>query len=216
LRLEWQKDLVSADNLDQILWSHFAACDIDTFHVRFRSLFDYLAGVIDLVSDKSGQIPKSFEALQNWIDKSPNNVQRMGRDLAELISSCEWFSAMREIRNLIVHRGGHTLIFPMKNRILFQVHERWNRTILVPEIMFNENVADFELYAGLLMGYLIAYLEDVSIVVHKRLGLQRRTDSDGRLYHSGLQVIHRWIEKVGKVEVRAGLPDKGGTCSGQP
>ena len=45
LRLDWQKDLWTRDELEDGLWMLFAATDIDHFHVELRSIFDYLAKV---------------------------------------------------------------------------------------------------------------------------------------------------------------------------
>lgn len=180
--------------LEETLWIQFGACNIDLFHVEFRSVSDYLAKVIDAVSDSPGQVPHSFEKLKNWVIKT-HNTQRLGKDLAKVVLSCEWFDDLRMVRDSIVHKGGFTLVFPVRDRILFQVHEGRHRKVLIPEIMFNENVADFELYAGLYFGYLVAYLEKVSELIDKRLDL-KKIGSDAKSYHSGLRVIHDWIRRV--------------------
>lgn len=194
LRMEWQKGLISRGELDKLLGSQFAACDIDLFHVQYRSLFYHLAKIIGILSTRPGTVPDSFRKLREWVSR-PENSNRIADDLTRVVASCDWFTDMREVRDSIVHRDGRTLVFPEENRILFQVHEGFKNKVNIPEIMFNENIVDFELYAGLLMGYLIAYLEDVSKIAQRRLEL-KKIGWDAKSYHGGLRVIHEWVERV--------------------
>lgn len=194
LKLAWQRDLWSKGRLDEINWMMFAKCDINYFHVEFRSLFDHLPKIMSIVSDSPGQIKsRSFQKLRNWLAKSDKNVRKLGKDLAQLVLSCEWFDDLKAIRESLIHRGGFTLVFLEKDRILFQVHEGISRKVLIPEVMFNKNVVDFELYAGLYLGYLIAYLEEVSEIILNRLNL--KSMGNPRSYHSGLRVVSDWIKQ---------------------
>lgn len=209
-RLDWQKSLIANGEIDDLLGSTFVACDINLFHVQFRSLFDYLARVISLISDNPGQVPSnSFEELYNWVRRSESNSRRIGEDLAQIVASCDWFKDLREIRNSIVHWGGETFVFPENNRILFQVYNGFRHNqIHVPEIMFNENIVDFELYGGLLIGYLIAYLENISLVVRRKIDV-KQLGGNVKSYHGGLPVIRHWIERVISLEEGKGtLPSK--------
>ena len=195
LRLAWQKDLWSKGKLDEISWMIFAKCDINYFHVEFRSLFDHLTKLVSTVSDSPGQVKsRSFHKLKNWLAKSDQNVRNLGRDLAKLVLSCGWFDDLKTIRESIIHKGGFTLVFLEKNRILFQVHEGISRKVLIPEVMFNENVVDFELYAGLYLSYLLAYLEEISEAISNRLDL--KSMGNPRNYHSGLRILNDWIKQV--------------------
>lgn len=194
-RLNWEKKLWSQEKLDVGLWMTFAKCDIDLFHVEFRSVFDYLAKIIKRISDFPDQVKDgSFTELRNWVIK-PGNDQKIGKDLAQLVNSCYWFENIKEIRESIVHRGGFTIVFPEKNRILFQVYRGIDKNILLPEIMYNENVVDFELYAGLYFGYMLSYLEEFSEIVYNRLNLKRYC-MQARSIHSGLSIISDWINRV--------------------
>lgn len=194
-RLEWQKSLWSKKQIDYGAWFKFAALDIDLFHVKFRSIFDYFAKTIRNVSDNPEQVKrKSFATMKNWLKRS-ENIQRLGEDLAQLVLSCEWFDILKEVRESTVHKGGFTVVFPIENRILFQVHEGLIRKVLFPEIMFNKNVVDFELYAGLYYGYLISYLEEVSEAIDKRLNL-KKPGKRARTIYEELPVIYKWIQKV--------------------
>lgn len=193
-RLDWQNNVMRKNDPDNSLWRSFAPCDIDLFHVEIRSLFDYLAQIIGLISDSPGQVPESFHKLRNWIVKGDNR-QRLGDDLAQLALSCDWFDDMREVRNTIVHGGGFTMVFPEQNRILFQIYKGIRTSIKTPEIMYNENVVDFELYAGLYIGYLIAYLEKVVATIETRLNINTLTDRT-KGYCPGVSVMQDWINKV--------------------
>jgi hypothetical protein len=121
LRLDWYKTLWNQEGFAD-LWRWFASCDIDLFHVEIRSIFDYLASIIKLVSDSPGQVSdKSFRKLRNWVTKGKSEL-KVGNDLAQLLLHCDWFDGLREVRDTLVHRGGFTLVFPEKSRILFQVY----------------------------------------------------------------------------------------------
>lgn len=196
LRLEWQKGIISRGWLDDDVGSQFAACDIGLFHVQYRSLFDRLAKIVGRLSGRPKTVPDSFRKLREWVGR-PGNARRVDQQLARFVTSCDWFDDMREVRDSIVHKDGRAFVFPQENRILFQVHEGFGRRtkIHLPEIMFNESVADFELYAGLLMGYLIACLEDISAIAEQILKA-RRTDIESRVHHGGLRVLRSWIERV--------------------
>jgi hypothetical protein len=153
-RLAWQRDLWSTNQLDVGKWMSYAGCDIDLFHIEVRSVFDYLAKVIKRVSDQPEQVPdEGFNALKTWLVKSEGNVERLGKDLAELVLSVDWFDDLKNIRDVNVHQGGMTLVFLEKDRILFQILKGYEYLVSIPEIMYNKNVVNFELYAGMYFGY---------------------------------------------------------------
>ena len=143
VRLNWYKTLWDQEGFDN-LWRYFAACDINLFYIELRSIFDYIAQVIRLVSDCPGQVTdKGFRKLRNWVNKGSNDA-RIGQDLAEFVRSCSWFDELRGIRDAIVHQGSVTLAFPEKNRLLFQVYgARMGPQVHTPLFMYNEHVIDF-------------------------------------------------------------------------
>ena len=197
LRLEYHKNLWTSEQLGDELWMQFTVCDINLFHVEFRSIFDHLAKIIRYASDSPGQIPQSFNDLKKWVTKSDKNVQKLGKDLAQVVLSCGWFDDLKEVRDSIVHDGGLTFIVPKKGRILFQVIDetKMNMKVCTPEIMFNNSLVDFELYAGLYFGYLLAFLEKVSGVIYKRLNLKKQF-INSKSYNQGLRVLHDWINQL--------------------
>jgi hypothetical protein len=195
LRLDWQKGLVASGLLDSIKGSYFAACDIDLFHVQYRALFDHLAVVFGLLSGRPGTLPERFSRLQERA-ADLNSSGRLDDQLMELILSCGWFSQVRAIRDSIVHRDGQTVVFPDENTILFQVY-RSNLPSggFIADVMFNENIVNFELYAGLLFGYLLAYLEKIADIAVERLKLRHFTGAE-QSFHAGPPVIRDWILKA--------------------
>lgn len=191
-RLEWQKNLVVENNLDDGLWSYFVATDIYVFHSELRSIFDYVAKIIQLISNMSETL--SFEKLRNWIS-NPNNAGKINKELSDFILSCHWFCDIRTIRDNLIHKGAEPLVIPSKGRILFLINTSDYQKIMIPEIMFNENVVDFELYAGLYMSYILTYLEEFAELVHKHLNLNK-FHSLAKGYHPGLGITQKWINKI--------------------
>lgn len=195
-RLAWESELWNNDKLDVGDWMEYAKCDIDLFHIEFRSIFDYVAKIFKRVSDHPDQVPdEGFNDLKTWLAKSGDNVERLGKDLAELVSSVDWFENIKNVRDTNIHRGGMTLVFLEKGRILFQVYKGYENLIAIPEIMFNENVVDFELYAGMYYGYLIAFLEEASKVIKKRLSTRKALLGSYKYYRE-LPAVYKWMEKV--------------------
>ena len=199
LRLDWQRSLFDKGQLNQEFWMDFAKADIDVYHIEVRSIFDYLAKSFNLVSNKPGQVScESFHKLRNWVvnsEKKEKNAETLGLDLAEVVRTCDWFDGLAGVRNSVVHEGAYTLVFPEKGRILFQVSKGYADLIHFPLLMFNDNVVDFELYAGLHTGYLISFLEEAATRISTRLALKSR-NSNPRSYHLGLLTLSEWMGKV--------------------
>lgn len=198
-RLKWLNDLWTRYDIDNTLWMKFSECDISFFHIKFRSLFDHLAKIITSISDTPGQIKiGSFDKLKNWLKKSDDNVKKLGNDLAQFVLSCEWFDSIKQVGESIVHHGDFPLVFLVKRRILFNLYKKIKkreRNFLLKILMYNNNVVDFELYAGLYISYLIAYLEKFPKLAYPRLSL-KRIGNDSRAGFLGLQLVKEWIEQL--------------------
>lgn len=212
-RINWQRELWSSGQLDDGRWNVFTTADIDLFHVEFRSLFDYLSRLLVAVANKPGQVPKdaSFERLSNWAGNADNRPsEKLGEDLVSVIKIADWFPLIRMIRNSTVHYGAETLVFYDKPRILFQTYNGGGRDKIIDlsELMYNSNVVDFELYAGVFYGYLIDYLEEVAKCVYLRLGLTRR-EGGTRHHNSGIATAKRWMEAVQQARQTASTTSEG-------
>jgi len=179
---------------------YFTATDIDHFHVELRSIFDYLVQFMGYICDKRGQTPNSFHELRNWLEKSEGNKKRFGKDLTKITIECDWFKEIRSIRDTNIHEGGWSLVFPEENRILFQTSKHlYFPKVKCQAIMFNKEVADFELYAGRYLTLMLCFLEHLAKITCRRLGID--IDSYGlrsKSYHPGYAIIKAWIGKLAK------------------
>jgi hypothetical protein len=204
-RIAWTRDLRVGDKIDDGLWSRFTALDIDLFHVTIRSMFDYAATLLAFISGKPGQLPMvngraSFEELYTWARK-PGSIERVSPDFISAITDCEWFTLLRNVRNSIVHMGGQTVMMYIKRRIVFQTMQGHDNGFLVrfPEVMYNAHVVDFELYAGMIYGYLLNFLEDVGTLVFDWASASPEDRSERSTnQHSGMIAGKGWIEAARK------------------
>jgi hypothetical protein len=202
-RLAWQKQLAIKKKLSMGNWMSFAQLDVELFFMKIRSIFDYVFFTLCRISDCK-KIPskkrKSFNTLRNWLtdpNEGKKNAKNWDADLAKLVLSVDWFDLMKSVRDSIFHEGGYTLVFYDADRILFQVYSGYKNKISIPEVMYNENVVDFELFAGLYFGYLIAFLEDFAINVEKRLPKElRKIKSSPYTPYKNLPPIFEWVSKL--------------------
>jgi hypothetical protein len=66
----------------------------------------------------------------------------------------------------------------------------------MPEIKEN-NFSNFELFAGIYIGYLIWFLEELSKLINKDLGFN--LSSTDRCLHPGYSTIRTWIQCATKI-----------------
>ena len=88
----------------------YSQLDINHFHLILRSVFDYLASVIRTLAIHPDQVGSStqcsFGDFQNKVLSNPTwAANKLGADLAEFISSCEWFNDVKKVRDSITHFG---------------------------------------------------------------------------------------------------------------
>jgi hypothetical protein len=202
-RMAWQNDLRTSNQLDEWKWMSFSECDINLFNIHIRSIFDYAAKIIQRSADNPKSCDmNSFNELKNWLVKNPeNNSKTLGQELAKLILSVDWFEGIKTLRDEVMHRGGKVIVMSDNNKLLFQVMKsRYAYLISTPELMFNENLAYFESYAGLYFGYLIAFLKELAINIENRL--PKGTHSSGlgdpkRIFGKEKPtIIYNWIEEL--------------------
>jgi len=202
-RLDWQRELWKNNKLDVGKWMSYAACDIDIFHIEMRSIFDYVAKVIQRISNQPKQVPdEGFNVLKTWLANKKKNTERLGEDLAELVLSVNWFEDLKNIRDKTVHQGAMTLVFLEKDKILFQIHKGIENLVNIPEIMYNPNVVIFELYAAMYFGYLVAFLEDFASVIKEHLPRGKFSFGAGnpRKQYREIPIIYSWIEELLKMK----------------
>jgi len=203
-RLEWQKELWGNGELKGGLWMNYASADIRLYHFEMRSIFDYLAVLLVKLAKHPGQVRSnnkpSFMSIKNWLSKddgaiNEDNAKIVGKDFAELVVDCDWFDDIRDVRDLLIHDGGSSIVFPEKGRILFQIYSgSWKPKIFIEEVMYNEKVVDFELYGSLYFSYLLDYLGRFAELLYPRLGLERRKEGYENC-HKGLVLVKKHIER---------------------
>jgi len=196
-RLKWQQNLWAQNQMTDDLWRLFVSLDIDVFFSKYRSIFDHVARIISMISPKPGQSPMSFNNLKNtWVAK-PNNQSMLGSDLSKFVRSCDWFDLPASIRDLITHNGAETVpSYEDKRRILFRVYHKDEMKVYSPEFgIVGGRFMDFEIFAGLYVGYLIAYLEELSTIIYRKLA-SHDIDLDAKDYHPGYKILKEWISSV--------------------
>ncbi len=164
-KIAWLAERRAAGELDDGMWMYFCGSDILTFHIIMRSLFDEVSAMASRLAARKGTVPESFDGLKKWLSKNARNKSELGLELAEAVGSCDWFEEMREVRDDLVHRSAQTIVFLEQRQVLFQVHVGPKRKILIPPVMFNENVVDFTAYSALLMARLATFLNRFAMAV---------------------------------------------------
>ena len=193
-RLNWQRILWVDDRLPDLLWSSYAQNDINLFHVEFRSAMDYIARIIRGLPPNPWQTPGSYHDLMKWIQKNENK-KIIDPEVLNILESTVWFNDIRDLRDLNVHEGGFLLVFGSKGHITFQTYSGYEKKVQIPELMFNENIVDFELYAGLYLGYLLALYEKLSKEI-KRLLQLKHGPLGAHTTHFGLEYVRSLIQSA--------------------
>ena len=201
-KLEWMRSRAETDESLKTVWWQFATTDIQQFLIEFRSIFDYIAQIIEQVANKPGQTANSFQDLQKWIKRNPGHRDSLGDDLANLVESVDWFPDIRNLRDNIIHLGGFTLPFMSpKDGILFQVYgDSLNPLVKDETVMYNKNVVDFQLYSALYLCRLFLFLENLANIARSKLST-RRTSPLGRIYSPGFELLVNWLDRLsGKIK----------------
>jgi hypothetical protein len=195
LKVAWLADQRDNGGLDAITWLYFCGSDVLAFHVVMKLLLDEVGSMARRLAVRPDVVPDaSFGDIVKWIDRRPQNVERLGAPLADAIRSCWWFDELRSVREDLVHRSAETIAFPENGRILFQVHVGDSRRILIPEVMFNDNVADFAAYAALTMARLAAFLDVVAEAAFATVSeLDPSRDGEVKSGHPGLRILRTWL-----------------------
>ncbi len=199
-KLDWERDLWVKGALPNETWLYFASTDIDIFHVELRSIFDYIAEIIQAQSSHPTNVPKSFEKLrvrlEREIKENRNDLwKNIGEGFCKLVLSCNWFEDIKDVRDANIHTGARTLIFLDKPKILFQMYQGWNKKVNKEELMENDSVVNFEFYAGLYICYLLTFLDEFANLLFLRYSIPK-VELKGGHQNTGFGVLEKWAEKV--------------------
>jgi hypothetical protein len=193
-QLSWQLDLATGKKLDAGWYRNYAQVGIDAFHTKYRSIFDGIAHIAGLLAAHKG-VPQSFSDLQKWVKKTDSAKILGNADLLNLVTSCNWYAEVKCVREQIIHYNAQTMVFFPATSILFQVHIGYKNEVNIPEVMFNEYLVDFELYAGIYLGYLLWYLEELARIARSILKLSNY-NSQPKSIHPGIGLIKEWMERI--------------------
>jgi hypothetical protein len=181
------------------LWRYFASADIDLFFSKYRSIFDNIAQLINIISTES--LPSSFNDL---IKKAKSGSLSLDLEYVQFILKCDWFETIKKIRDSIEHQAAETNVDYSRDRVLFVVSSLdagytqlpGKSLIDTPEIR-DGSFSNFELFAGIYVGYLIWFLEGLSSLVNE--DLQFTLSSTDKSYHPGFSTIRTWIQCAMKI-----------------
>jgi hypothetical protein len=199
-RIEWFRNYAIAENIEKtkpFVWHEYTSIDIEYFFTQIRSILDYVATVINALADKPGELPESFNDLYTKLTNNPSTWQpKLGEPFCSVIKSASWYKEVRTVRDNLIHHGSDTFVFGRpEDGILFQVMRGLKGSILIEQLMWNEYVVDFRLYAALYFSKLLFLLEQIGNIILERL--QSSTISSGPWVNfSGLSILAEWINQL--------------------
>jgi hypothetical protein len=205
-RLNWQRSASINQKFLEEMWNSYASIDIEHFHIKLRSIMDYVAGIVPWPKNKRGQIPDdSFEGLINWIKKNPGHLKQIGEDLINVVKTAEtWFKDLRYVRDKLIHNGASTVIFcHPKDGILFHVKKDHKDNVEFKSIsndflMFNPNVIYFERYAAIFLSHLFVFLDRLAKLIYKRYQLQC-VERSSSCHSKGFSIIVYWMKQLKEI-----------------
>ncbi len=198
-KLSWIRERAIAGELPHFAWMHFAASDIDMFHVEIRSCFDHLARVVAGISGHLGKVPDgSWNDLISWQRKQSARGRGLDHALASTVTETqEWFEGLRQVRDDVVHYGRDSIVLGPETGIHFLVEPKPTYLKSIPFLMHNENLVDFSLYSAYHLSLFWCVAESVSLAAFERLRLIQVGLGDGvRSYHGGLDTLRQSIPKL--------------------
>lgn len=214
-RLDWMDNMLREGKLTEEAFCLFTATDIDQFHVRLRSAFDYLAQIARACAARPFEMPGggSYNSLVKWLEANPSRHAKLG-DVATLVTGTrEWFFGLKEMREVMVHHGGFTLVFP-GDRIGFMVLKpgmgfRPRPSTVPPLVMQNENVVDFERYAVAHTCWFVDLAESLMQLLVARWNIPRLDgvrSAGGAIewFHGGTQQLHSVLGSAQAAQPGAG------------
>jgi hypothetical protein len=192
----WQKEMVRERHLDAYHNMLYGTALADAFITKYRSSYDTIAKALIEIRTDPGHPPEAkFTKLRKKC-KEDKYVKILGEDLAHLIQLCDWYDPMLDVRDDIVHHNLKSSGF-MADRILFQVTKGYEKQINIPEVMINENLVDFELYAAVHIAYTLWLLEEFASLGYNILPVKKFPSSEeAKSGYTGLDILKDSIERV--------------------
>jgi hypothetical protein len=201
-RYMWMRLMKNESRLNESEFGKYIAMDTCTVHLEIRSIFDYIANIINLI-EADGQLPSSFEKLYNDVtSESSKYSSKLGTDTVKLLVSCSWYKTIRMVRDSLIHYGDIISVWFQSSRVFIQPNALvMSEDTSIPECyFFTETLIDFECYLGYYIGRLILVLDVLTEIIYDRLRIF--TPISGSLsYHDPiLNEIKKWINYAIKAE----------------
>lgn len=197
-RLDWVKRLHAQKAIDDPTFMLYAASDIDLFHVRLRSAFDYLApvGWGTAVRRECVGGKKSFEDLVTWAEENSGRLELLGPAAVLLLDHEKWFRGLRELRDFMVHNRGFTLVLPGDGIGFMTIRHGGGvpdfEACLPPGVMQSAGVADFRRYACAHLCWFIHLAEQLATLLQERWELAPKLEI--RHGGGGVETFRSWNE----------------------
>jgi hypothetical protein len=142
-------------------------------------------------------VPQNFAGIKQWLKEDVDSKRRqsLGFDIAEIIETTAWYDEVSTVRNNLIHKGAHTLVFPQPEEgILFQVYGKGYEQLANNNFYIVENnIASFERYAVLYLSHLLIFLEHFAVPLRHKLSYIGDT-SNAKFLSPGFDVLVQWIE----------------------
>jgi hypothetical protein len=192
-RAEWTRNLALEGSISHGRWRTFSSLDIEHFLVQARSIMDHVAEILKYATAKREQTPGSFHALRHHLVK---HEHRLPPGVGKLIASASWFDQLRDVRDSLVHMGAKSTVFGEAHEgILFQVYgTNALRYVEERDCMHSESVVKFDLYAAMLTGNILYFLEQLGLLLESKERLRLRI-GQARVYSPGFQVLKQWMDR---------------------
>jgi len=222
-RLEWTNRRCRKDRRISSVWTYYAGAAIEYWHIRVQTLLDHLASIINRLTKRNASRKDSFYELYKCAEKpmSDPGLQdatiELGADWFTVMRSATWYPTLRAVRNEVVHRGGHTMVFlPPSDGILFQIHKggSFKSAVDAEPLMLNQNVVFFDRYAAFFLSNVLLFLEDFATTAYARLRLEARLN--GTMRHFGFGTLMRWIDSTIEAATQQGSAPARGKAPAQP
>lgn len=136
--------------------------DIEYFFIVTRSAMDGISQLIGAISNKSDQLPNSYNELKNKLNKY---ASRMNPRIYSLVKNDPWFEIIKSLRDSFIHADNRLISSALNgDRATFTTEKRddYLKERIPPALWLNENLIAFEYLAAAIVAHLIYLVETIA------------------------------------------------------
>lgn len=161
----------NADDAIGIVYKKSLEVCLHAFHVEFRSISDYVAGIVLYLLGKNVDPNMvSFKQVVDWLAEPDEKYSDLSGIRKELSAFKSFYKDIAHVRNAIVHKGADAIVVledpAIDRRLGFGILvKKLDRMIVMesmPPALFNVGVVDLRVYIGLAIGFMIRFLNGFS------------------------------------------------------